>query len=144
MNRFSLKFLFVVVAMVAIVCWLIRMADPSATLYTVLLVTACGGGMALAKNRRSLAALSGCVLLIIWILGFEMISMSGHPVPLDRLNRIQPGTTKAKVQSLLGAPTRIRRRGRAWIYSGTTWCNVTIRFTTDGKVDYVDHDHQRR
>ena len=141
MNRFSLKFLFVVVAIVAIACWMIGSFYPFGTLYALLFITACGGGMAVVKHRGSLAVLSGLALLIIGGLGFDMVNKSGHPVPVDRINLIQPGTTKAEVEALLGTPTRIRRHGHDWIYSGSTWCKVTIHYTTDGKVDFVDHDH---
>lgn len=139
-NRFSLKSLFMFVAIAGIASWLVGSFYPLGPVYALLFVTASTGVMALLKHRGSLAGL--CVLvffLIIGLVGVPVATMSGHPVPIGRLNRVQPGTTEAEVQSLLGTPTRIR--GHKWMYSGSTWCYITIHFTPDGRVDYVDHVH---
>ncbi len=138
-NRFSLKYLFVLVAIAGIASWLVRSFYPLGPLYASLFITACAGGMALLRHRGPLARSCVLVFLIIGIVGVPTVTMTGHPVPISRLNRIQPGATKAEVQSLLGAPTRIG--GNDWVYSGSTWCYITIHFTPDGTVDFVDHDH---
>ena len=139
MNSFSLKSLFVAVAVVEIACWMIRSFHPLGTLSAFLFITACGG-FVFAKRKRTHVVLGGLALLIIGGLGFDMVSNSHRPVPADRIQRIQPGTTKAEVEALLGKPDRIRWRGRNWIYSDNTWCKVTVRFSAHGRVDYVYHD----
>lgn len=137
--RFSLKHLFFLVAIVAIGVWLFGSYYPLGPLYTLLYGIACI--TIVAFHSRNIVVSTLCVLATIGVcvVGFPMVKMSAHPVPLHLLNRIQPGATQAEVESLLGTPTRIRDGD--WEYSGFTWCYITIQFTKDKKVDSVIHDH---
>ena len=143
LKRFSLKYVFLYVAISAIACWLVVSFYPLGALYASLFVVVCFGGMAVWTRRDSLALLCGLLFLIIGLLGFPMVTMSAHPVPIHRLNRIGRGATAAEVESLIGKPSRIdsTTSGESWVYAGCTWCYITIQFTPDATVDSVVHDH---
>lgn len=142
LNRISLKGMFAAVTVAAIACSLVRPHEQFGPYYAALFLTVCGGVLAIVKRHKSLAAASVVAFLIVGMLGFDMVSMAGHPVPICRLRRIRPGTTLAEVERLLGTPDRIRRRGHQWEYSGDTWCTVTVRFCSLGVVERVDHIHR--
>lgn len=142
LNRISLKGMFAGVAVAAIACALVRAHEQFGPYYAALFLTVCGGVFALVKRHKSLAAVSVVAFLIVGMLGFDMVSMAGHPVPIGRLRRIRPGTTMVEVERLLGTPDRIRRRGHQWEYSGNTWCTVTVRFSSSDVVERVDHIHR--
>ena len=139
MIRYTLKSLFAVVGLAAVACWIIRFFQPFGILYAFLLTTACVGFVS-AKRKRSHAALGGFALLIMGGFCLDLVINSQCAVSADRLQIIQAGATKAEVEALLGKPDRIRWRERDWIYSDKTWRKVTVRFSAQGKVDYVYHD----
>ncbi len=81
--------------------------------------------------------------MMVGMLMMPVVAISGHAVPIDRLELIQTGSSSDQVQLALGSPSDIEQveRGDVWLYSGPSWCHVTIHFGADGKVMYVDHDH---
>lgn len=137
--RFSIRQLLLLVAVVAIGAWIYRSFHPLGPLLALLYGLTCIALVAITREKMPLAA--ACVLagIIVGFMGFPMVMMSAHPVPGHLLNRVQPGMTQAEVERLLGTPAR--KNDYDWEYGGFTFCHITIRFTSDGKVDYVVHDH---
>ena len=137
--RFSLRYLFALVAIASIASWLVGAFSPMGPILAMMFVTALCGGIAFVGRRDSVAGACAVGFVLLGIVCIPVVQMSGHPVPIAGLNRVRAGMPKSEVRTLLGNPTRIR--GHRWLYSGTTWCHVTIHFAADDRVDYVDHDH---
>lgn len=92
-----------------------------------------------------LAVLSFMVLGAIAFLGFAAWSCNSPAVPLDDLNRIQVGMTKAQVQEILGEPKEEIASpdtpGSQWWYKNRfKWYALRIDFTEDGAVIRYIHD----
>lgn len=138
-GRFSLKQLLLLVAAVAIAAWLYGSFYPLGPLFALVFGLACLAMVAVCYRKLLPAALCILAILAVGVFGYPIVVMSAHPVPLYRLNQVQPGMTESEVESLLGPPTRTRDGD--WEYSGVTFCHVTVRFSTDRKVEYVVHDH---
>ena len=69
--------------------------------------------------------------------------MNAHALPIKSIEMTQVGQSTEDVMSRLGSPSRIDKSesGESWVYSGMTWCYVTVYFDNDGLVESVDHDH---
>jgi hypothetical protein len=74
---------------------------------------------------------------IIW-------SGAAHGIPMSQLDQLHQGMSEDEVKTLVGEPKTIHISGdggKEWSYSRQTWCIVTIRFSSDGKVVNIVHDH---
>lgn len=80
---------------------------------------------------------------VLCFFGFSAYAMNGHPVPLRLINETAVGDSTDAVLKRLGTPSRIvsRETGESWVYSGMTWCYVTVYFDDNGRVETVAHDH---
>lgn len=69
--------------------------------------------------------------------------MNGHAVNLTAISRLSATSTQHDVEQLLGRPsnTYATENGIVWVYSGSTWCMVTVVFKPNGMFDSIDHDH---
>ena len=97
----------------------------------------------LVPNHRQRIIDVAVLMVIVGLVGFPMVAMTGHPVSLERLSHIHDGSSAEDVLTLLGTPSTVNLSddGEIWIYSGVTWCFVTIQFSHDRTVIDVDHDH---
>ena len=141
-SRFALRTVFVGIAIAALSCWLIVTFHPFGPLLAWLFLPGCLATIAVCMRQR-LPLVVACMILLVGLFAFPVISMSGHPVSIRRLSHVHSGTTADRVRSLLGNPSKIHSSddGDLWVYSGFTWCYITIHFAPDGTVAYIDHDH---
>lgn len=81
-----------------------------------------------------------CAALVVLVPYFVM---NGHAVSLTALAQLSESSTQYDVEQFLGPPTNTyaTEKGFVWVYSGSTWCIVTVAFKQDGTVDSMDHDH---
>ena len=117
--RFSLRWLFLLIAFSAISFWIYRSAYPlGGTLIWILFwATVCS--FALRWERRWAATGAG-MLVLLGLLSLPVIAMTGHSVPVQDLERIKTGDTAQQVSDLLGSPTRVlsQAEGESWQYVG--------------------------
>ena len=80
---------------------------------------------------------------VLSFIGFCAYAMNGHPIPLKLINETTVGDSTETVFERLGTPSRVdsRETGESWVYSGMTWCYVTVYFDENGRVETVAHDH---
>ena len=85
-----------------------------------------------------LAILFAALLLLV-----PYFVMNGHAVSLTALSRLSESSTQHDVEQILGRPsnTYSTENGFVWVYSGQTWCIVTVVFKQNGMVDSIVHDH---
>lgn len=85
----------------------------------------------------------GAALIFIAFEAVPAYVMNAHPVSIDSLSSVTTTSTETDVKTLLGEPTEINAAGAnvVWVYSGLTWCIITVEFGPDGKVVSVEHDH---
>jgi outer membrane protein assembly factor BamE (lipoprotein component of BamABCDE complex) len=71
--------------------------------------------------------------------------MSGHPISMSRLEKVQQGMTFEQVRQLLGSPTSVRHGDEGtidWVYSSKwKWCYVMLSFSAEGRYTEYYHDH---
>jgi len=81
----------------------------------------------------------------IAFMGFASYCMNAHPVPTSQLDLVVDGMPSGHVERLLGRPTGINTSGDgadSWVFSSPfVWCYVTVRFSPQGEVVGIDHDH---
>ena len=142
MLRFSLRRLFLLVALTAFAFWIYSVAYPLGGALVWILFWAIVAWIGLRANRSKLAASAG-LMVMFGVLALPVVAINGHAVPIRTLELVQTGDSTGTVRSMLGSPTSMRTSGDGteWLYSGPTWCHVTIRFGDDHKVQYVSHDH---
>ena len=97
-------------------------------------------------NRRTIliVVLAGALLLPAVFMAFALWSMNAHGVPETKLAKLSPGMSSGDVQALLGKPGSIHEHSGdtySWTYSRMTWCMVQVRFSPDGEVSEIVHDH---
>lgn len=140
--RFSLATLFGLVTASAIILWLFFFVYPFGPLLAWFGASTLVAKVALQIQNRLLGFLCA-VMFALGILGIPFFVMGRHAVSPNQLKRIHVGATASQVESALGVPTSITTgsTGDDWVYSGATWCYVTISFDADGIVNYIDHDH---
>ena len=87
--------------------------------------------------------IAASVLCFFGFCAYAMYAMNGHPIPLNLINATEVGDSTNTVLERLGTPSRIvsSETGDSWVYSGMTWCYVTVYFDEDGRVETVVHDH---
>ena len=140
--RFSLASLFGLVTASAVILWLYFAVYPFGPLLAWFCAAAIVAVIARHLRNRSLGI--ACALMLgLGVLAVPYFMIEGHSVSPYLLERIHVGSNMADVESTLGSPSKITRdpTGDDWLYSGPTWCHVTISFDADGLVDYIDHDH---
>jgi len=98
----------------------------------------------LAKHRQDRRlGITSAVMFLAGVLAIPSFVMHGHSVSPHRLERIRVGSLAADVESAIGSPSSVMHdtTGDDWLYSGPTWCHVTVSFDPNGIVDCIDHDH---
>jgi hypothetical protein len=96
-------------------------------------------GLVAVGTGRGLSAVVAMAMFAGGVLGWPVVYVSAHPVSMSRLGRVQIGMTEQEVHQALGSPASVE--GGRWVYSGPTWCYVTIVFSDEGRVAEVVHDH---
>ncbi len=129
-------------AAAALAYWLLTTFHPFGLLYAWLLVITYAGWIGIRRHRQRIIDVA-VLMVIVGLVGFPMVAMTGHPVSLERLSHIHDGSSAEDVLTLLGTPSKVDLSddGEIWIYSGVTWCFVTIQFSHDRTVVDVVHDH---
>ena len=140
--RFSLTTLFGLVTASAVILWLYFSVYPFGPLLAWFGVCTLVAKVALHLQNR-LLGFACAVMFAFGILSIPVFMLDSHAVSPYRLKRIHVGSTASQVEKALGAPSSITTdlAGDDWVYSGATWCIVTISFDADGIVDYIEHDH---
>jgi hypothetical protein len=159
--RFSLRTLFVLVAVAAVVtaCFaaypiesVLFAAWAAATASIVLVIMGLSRAiekLAGIKSTSTLRITPPLVLIMtLWLpfsacFVFGAYVMNGHPVSMRRLAMVRVGMNETQVRNRLGTPTTVDSTNgwACWTYHGATWCCVRVRFGQDCKVIEVDHDH---
>ena len=140
--RFSLRRLLWLVALTALAFWVYRVAYPVGGSLVWILLWASLAWIGFRSNRNRIAAFAG-MMVMFGVLTLPVVAINGHAVPLRTLEKVKTGDSADTVRSMLGRPVAIRvsADGTKWLYSGPTWCHVTIQFGGDNRVQYVAHDH---
>jgi hypothetical protein len=136
--RYSVKSLLLLLTLAAITAALIGTRGVIGAYYAwwfwAILV-----GLVAIGTGRALSAVVAMAMFAGGVLSGPVVYMSAHPVSMSQLSRVQIGMTEKEVHQTLGAPESAE--GGRWVYSGPTWCYVTIVFSDEGRVAEVIHDH---
>ena len=140
--RFSLQRLFLLVALTALGFWIYSVAYPlgGALVWILAWTTIAWIGWRSARSKLSIVA---GLMVMFGVLSLPIVAINGHAVPTRVLEQVRSGDSTEQVRSMLGNPdeTHAAEQGTVWLYSGPTWCHVTIQFGEDDRVQYVAHDH---
>lgn len=137
--NFSLRSVFVAVAVVAAAVWVYLNIPPFGLLLAIWILVV---GLGLIVNvPKSILSLVVTGLFFLSMPGLLLCVAQGHPVSVIKLSQIQDGDSKARVRRILGSPTCKSYGGSEWTYSSWTWCVIQIQFDSDGDVVRIDHDH---
>lgn len=140
--QFGLASMFALVAVSAVLVWLFIYVYPFGPLLAWFGAAILVARVALRTQSRPLG-FACAVMFAFGILAVPIFAIEGHCVSPYQLKRIHVGSTAAEVKSVLGKPTAVTANpaGDDWMYSGSTWCQVSISFDSNDVVEFIEHDH---
>ena len=97
------------------------------------------------QTKAIIIALTFVILSAIAFISLFAWSCNSPAVPLEKLNQLQVGMTKAQVQDVLGTPDEETSSpdfpgSHCWYKKPYKWYALRIDFTEDGKVIRYIHD----